>query len=257
MIDSVVGCSTEWRGGVSPQYVACLGGATCFFFGCDGRVYENVWCIGGKRDCMVSKEEKEEKEKLLSQFTSAKLWEMFEETGIEVDGAIFDEEEVRAYGVIDSYSRFEKGVRLMDALSSSESVSKEYIESWSGRIAWRYVKYVIEESYRLPMRYENESEWERDFVNWCRGQFGDWIVRSQYSVGGIRVDVVIGGVGIELKIPKDNRALMMLRGQVDAYRKHFGRRFMVLLITSFLDYPDVVEFRDDMEKKGVVVIEKR
>ncbi|HIH97577.1 MAG TPA: hypothetical protein HA346_00990 [Thermoplasmata archaeon] len=67
----------------------------------------------------------------------------------------------------------------------------------------------------------------------------------------------MGGVGIELKCPKKPRNLMTLRGQIDVYQKQFGRNLIILLFSHKCDAKCVAEFRSDMKRKGIRVIERR
>lgn len=117
---------------------------------------------------------------------------------------------------------------------------------------------VIAELRRFrPARHRrNESGYERDLLNWARGRFGKENVTPQYSVGRTRIDMVIGGVGVELKVPRTARQLMTLRGQVAVYRKHFGKDLVVMLFRPECDPSLVAEFKADMKKKGLVVIVK-
>ena len=104
---------------------------------------------------------------------------------------------------------------------------------------------------------KNESEYERDLLNWARGRFGGANVTPQYSIGRTRIDLVIGGVGVELKAPKTARPLMTLRGQVDVYMKEFGNNLVVVIFDPKCDPSVVYEFETDMKKKGITVLVKK
>lgn len=116
---------------------------------------------------------------------------------------------------------------------------------------------AIKNEFPLDRRHDRESEHERDFKRWCQGRFGSENVTTQYSVGRTRIDVVVGGVGIELKMPRTPRQLMTLRGQVDVYKNHFGKNILIVLLPGGCDYHSIDAFKTDMKKKGITVIEKR
>lgn len=109
--------------------------------------------------------------------------------------------------------------------------------------------------YGLKHRYSKEPEFERDLLVWCRGEFGGRNVVSQYGVAKSRIDMVVGGVGIELKLARTASDLVRLRGQVEIYRSYFGKKLIVVVVLAGVEPAIVGEFERDMKKKGVVVIE--
>lgn len=199
-----------------------------------------------------------EKWDLLEKCTLIQLRKMAKEKGVKVESQGF----FRSTIVKEDY---------IQCLNDSSKVSKVYIkrilkgEEPAGaskvrvgkRMSLDSVANTVRREYKITKLYDSEREFERDFKNWCRGRFGHENVTTQYSVGRTRIDVVVGGVGIEIKFPKTARALMTLRGQIDTYKKHFGKKLMVVLVTPRCASSIVAEFKRDMKKKGVKVIEKR
>lgn len=199
-----------------------------------------------------------EKKELLVKCKVGQLKKMAKDKGIEVESMGL----LRAKVNKDDYIFF---------LSRSKKITKPYIKKIlmgedraapgkvgvGKKMAVKTVGDVIRKEFRIRKRYDSEAEFERDFKNWCRGRFGYENVTTQYSVGRTRIDVVVGGVGIELKLPKTARALTTLRGQVDIYKEHFGKKMIVLLVASKADPGIVADFKRDMKKKAITVIEKR
>jgi hypothetical protein len=68
---------------------------------------------------------------------------------------------------------------------------------------------------------------------------------------------MISGVGVELKYPKSQRPLMTLRGQIEVYQKHFGNNLIVLLFSAKCESHAIAEFKVDMKKRKVKVIERK
>lgn len=200
----------------------------------------------------------EEKWSLLQKCKMTQLKKMAKAKKIKVESTGF----IRTKVLKEDYVRY---------LHDSKKVSKVYIKrilkgeerggvkkvSVGKSISVNAVADAIRKEFRIRKRYDSEADFERDFKNWCRGRFGYENVTTQYAMGKIRIDVVIGGVGVELKLPKTARALTTLRGQVDVYKEHFGKKLMVLLVSSKADYVVVADFKRDMKKKGIMVIEKR
>ncbi len=202
-------------------------------------------------------------------FTNEK-WDLLEECNITKLRQMAKEKSLK----VESQGIFRSKVNKDDYVSclyNSNKISKAYIKrvlkgEKSGatgkvqvgkKISLNTVSNAVRKDYKISRIHDTEAEFERDFKNWCRGRFGADNVTTQYSVGRIRIDVVVGGVGIELKFPKTARALMTLRGQIDVYKKHFGKNLMILLISPRCDPSVVAEFKRDMKPKGVKVVEKR
>ncbi|MCK4443949.1 MAG: hypothetical protein KAW09_05365 [Thermoplasmata archaeon] len=202
-------------------------------------------------------------------FTDEK-WDLLKECNITKLRQMAKEKNVK----VESQGIFRSKVNKDDYVSclyDSSKISKAYIKRVlkgekseatgkvrvGKKISLNTVSNAVRKDYKISRIHDTEAEFERDFKNWCRGRFGADNVTTQYSVGKTRIDVVVGGVGIELKFPKTARALMTLRGQTDVYKKHFGKDLMILLISPRIDPSVVFEFKRDMKSKGVKVVEKR
>ena len=159
----------------------------------------------------------------------------------------------------------------MNAVYNSNKVSKTYLKkiakgdvaaSTKSNIPGKKmpvstVASAIKNDFHIHKAHDSEKEFERDFVMWAKGKFGNANVVTQYAVGRTRIDVVIGGVGVELKYPKTPKPLQTLRGQIDVYKQHFGNNIMVLLFSAKCDPSQIALFKSDMKKKKVTVIEKK
>ena len=115
---------------------------------------------------------------------------------------------------------------------------------------------IIDKEYKLEKAHSKEAEFERDFYNWCNGRFGTENVTKQIGIGNYRIDVQVGDIGIELKLPKTSRQLLTLRGQVDEYSKKYKNKLIILLVAPKVDSSIIQEFKKDIKKKNVMVIEK-
>lgn len=146
-------------------------------------------------------------------------------------------DEIEAYPTVDGF----EGPKI---ISEEESLSVENV-----------VDAIVD--FETKKRYEREEDFEWDLGIWCEAKFGSRNVRSQYGVERSRIDLVVGGVGIELKVAGNAEALKNLRGQLAVYKKHFGNKLIAVVLLSGVDVKLVAELRRDMRKEGIVVIEKR
>ena len=69
--------------------------------------------------------------------------------------------------------------------------------------------------------------------------------------GGLTVDLLFGGLGIELKIPTQRTHLQRLLGQVDDYLKRLDHLAVVILDVGKIR--DLSEYVEELERRGVVV----
>lgn len=86
----------------------------------------------------------------------------------------------------------------------------------------------IRKNYKINKSFQNEKECEEHFFKWLDKTFPNCLKKKQYNVKGGRIDIVMECerdiVGIEIKYPKSVGQLQRLKGQVDDYKKTFGKK---------------------------------
>lgn len=192
----------------------------------------------------------DEKTKLLNQCTVAQLRQIAKDKKVKVEPGFFSSRPTKDDYITQLYDEVSLAY-LRKFLS--EGATGGVRRTGGKRIAKRKVISELEKFQPTGAR-KTEAGYERDLLNWARGRFGKANVTPQYSVGRTRVDLIIGGIGVELKVPRTARQLMTLRGQVEVYEKHFGKNLVVMLFRPECDPGLVRDFQDDMRKRGVNVI---
>ncbi len=194
----------------------------------------------------------DEKEKLLETCTVSQLREIAREKRVNVEAGYFRTRPTKDDYIEQLYDKV--SMAYLRRLLSGEGAAGKRLAIGGKRISRSK---VIAELKKFPFRpRKNEGDYERDLLNWARGRFGNANVTPQWAVGRTKIDVVIGGVGVELKVPRTARQLMTLRGQVEVYMKHFGKDLVIILFKPECDESLVAQFRDDMKKKGITVFVK-
>jgi hypothetical protein len=105
-------------------------------------------------------------------------------------------------------------------------------------------------------RYRREELYEVELASELRQQFGNENVRTQTSIKGGRIDIEVGNIGIELKVPESRSDLHRLVGQVVTYKKHYGKNFIIVIFCDKVSIQDLYEFKNEFENHGVKVVEK-
>ncbi|MBA3044936.1 MAG: hypothetical protein FP824_01835 [Euryarchaeota archaeon] len=198
----------------------------------------------------------DEKEDALKKCTIAQLKHMAEEKKIIAKPLFFQTTISEDAYTSTLYNSNKITLKYIKSVLDSKQTKKQVSTSIKN-ISVKNVAKAINDEFYITKSHDSEAEFERDFVNWARGRFGHVNVLPQYSVGRTKIDVVIGGVGVELKFPKSQRPLMTLRGQIDVYQKHFGDNLIVLLFSSKCESFAVAEFISDMKKRKITVIERK
>ena len=210
------------------------------------------------------------KEELLMKLTLNDLKLIAKEKNIKVEG---QDEGYLGFGMLKSgKTKPPTKDDYIDYLLESNKITKKYLmdyidqgltvayskKSRPSRISLTTsnIAQIINKEYKLEKSHTKEAEFERDFYNWCNGRFGTENVTKQIGIGNYRIDVQVGDIGIELKLPKTSHQLLTLRGQVDEYSKRYKNKLIILLVAPKVDSSIIQEFKKDMKKRNVMVIEK-
>ncbi|MFQ5871408.1 MAG: hypothetical protein ACE5IB_04545 [Candidatus Geothermarchaeales archaeon] len=195
----------------------------------------------------------DEKEKLLRKCTVRQLREITKEKRVAAEPGFFRARPTKEDYIDRLYD--EVSVAYLKKLLSGEGSIGRAIVPGGKKIPRSRVIAELRK-FNITRPRKSEGGYERDLLNWARGRFGDAVVTPQYAVGRTRIDMVVGGVGIELKVPRTARQLMTLAGQAAVYQKHFGKDLVVILFRPECDPSLVAEFKADMKKMGITVLVK-
>jgi hypothetical protein len=99
-------------------------------------------------------------------------------------------------------------------------------------------------------RFENERLYQVELATELRHRFPDGDVKTEVNVAGGRIDIVVFGVGIEIKVPTKVQ-LQRLIGQVRMYRRHYGPNVAVVIFKDIAKVQDINEFSNDLADLGI------
>jgi len=101
-----------------------------------------------------------------------------------------------------------------------------------------------------PEPVRDEYDLEKQLYQFLKAK-GFSLKRQVRIGGGLTVDLLFGGLGIELKIPTQRTHLQRLLGQVDDYLKRLDHLAVVILDVGKIR--GLSEYVEELEKRGVIV----
>ena len=188
----------------------------------------------------------DETERHLSAFPSDYLEEICELLGLDPDGS----KGVRYRRIMREVGYREGWLPGMDLVSEAGCVIHKVLPF----VRW----------HRVLKRWDYERDFYPDFQADLEESFGEKFVHPQRSVGsglGLKIDFHIGhpqraGVGVEFKMPTNMSEIQRAIGQIDQYQQHYGDQLIVVLIPDFLDSAKRIAFNQELERRGIRVLEK-
>lgn len=118
--------------------------------------------------------------------------------------------------------------------------------------------------YPILKNRDYEKDYYKDFFDEMAEVFGEENVHEQVVVAHgqpLKIDFHIGhptngGVGVEFKMPLNNSDVQKALGQVEMYQRRYGAEMIVVLIPDLIDRKLALPFIEDLNRKGIVTVEK-
>jgi hypothetical protein len=103
-----------------------------------------------------------------------------------------------------------------------------------------------------PEPVRDEDDLEKQLYQYLRARFPDLPIKRQVKVGDYRVDMQVGPVALELKIPRSATHLQRLMGQVKDYSDYFD--YLVAVILDIGVVKNMNKYVERLAEQGYIPI---